>query len=445
MPAAPRDDLFTRLINHRVSDEHARREDFLTECFAWVIQHDAELLSRLLAPDGPVFSASQGAAPQSGPLLVETQVTLGDLGRPDMRISDGRGFTLLVESKVDAAFDADQIRRYLLHTHGLERGFVLALLPRRSVPATLPAHPQFVGATTWEAVAALVSVLPVTDDGHGLFRAALLRLLREYGLADSPREVLEWEAADGTQRVDEVLAVCSRLTGVVQGTAADDALMRRAPAFYRPVNGRWQLGCSRGSPFRVGFGPSPRPVIAHQMAIWPATGAFGSLMATVGFRGYARGGGRRPAALTLTYCTQRIVTTFHDTEPAFLAALLARGAGSPVGPELNLHERAGSLLASCHRRITAMMGRVRHALAAAGYEPGPVEQDEWGIGFALLPTHELLGNPVDTDLLALRYRDVLRASIEAFMEEDPGEPLARLFAEAAMPAFGGFGERGGRA
>jgi len=37
------DDLLVRLINHRVTDERSRKEDYLTECFAWILENDYEI------------------------------------------------------------------------------------------------------------------------------------------------------------------------------------------------------------------------------------------------------------------------------------------------------------------------------------------------------------------------------------------------------------------
>ncbi len=63
----PIEHLFVRLIAHRVSDEHARWEDYLTECFVHLLEHDEDLQRSFLGPDGLVFSGQhQGRGPRPG-------------------------------------------------------------------------------------------------------------------------------------------------------------------------------------------------------------------------------------------------------------------------------------------------------------------------------------------------------------------------------------------
>ena len=49
------DNLLVRLINHRVTDEHARKEDYLTECFAWILENDYDIRTWFLKKAGALF------------------------------------------------------------------------------------------------------------------------------------------------------------------------------------------------------------------------------------------------------------------------------------------------------------------------------------------------------------------------------------------------------
>ena len=125
-------DLFLQLINHRITDRLARREDYLTACLGWVLQNDAGLRKRFLAPGGPIYQA-EDQAPTIGSIsavTVETQDTLSVGERPDLHIFEPGGFDLLIECKVGAPFDPDQVNRYL----ALGKGPVVCIVPRSCQP-----------------------------------------------------------------------------------------------------------------------------------------------------------------------------------------------------------------------------------------------------------------------------------------------------------------------
>lgn len=139
--AAYTDNLLVRLINHRVSDARSRREDYLTECFAWLLENDPGFQQALLGADGPFGQAGLQAGLQSGHLAgggsrlsVVTQEPLSSRGRPDLRLSRGDS-VLFVECKVDAPYDPKQISGYLGHASGLPRA---SSLPSYRRPTTAP-------------------------------------------------------------------------------------------------------------------------------------------------------------------------------------------------------------------------------------------------------------------------------------------------------------------
>ena len=94
-------DLFIRLINHRVTDTISRKEDFLTEIFCWVLEQDYTLCSSFLQ----LVGLSQDAQTIQS---IQTQVQLGSYGRVDVQIKTNTN-TLLIECKVDAPYDSTQM------------------------------------------------------------------------------------------------------------------------------------------------------------------------------------------------------------------------------------------------------------------------------------------------------------------------------------------------
>ena len=99
MSDAP-EDLLVRLINHRVSNDRARREDYATECLAWLLHHDHELLAEFVRPAGFLFASDSGFTGDVSTLQVSTQYTGAPFkrSRPDLVVQGG-GFMLVVEAR----------------------------------------------------------------------------------------------------------------------------------------------------------------------------------------------------------------------------------------------------------------------------------------------------------------------------------------------------------
>jgi hypothetical protein len=435
-------DLFTRLLNHRVSDALARQEDFLTECLAWLIENDRSVRSALLGAGGYFFRGTLAPlAPPVDSVSVETQVILGEAGRPDMRLSTKDGFALLVENKVGAPFDPGQVLRYIGWAGQGDRALVAAIVPRRSAPSTVPSHPRFIGVYLWEDLALTLSVIE-DSGGDPTIRGAFLELLRRLGLVDAPKEPFAWEDGHGDQRVDDVLRLCAGFDRVLATIKKDPSMYASVPPIFRESDGRLPLAAPKPNPVRAGTGPSPRPILAYTAVLSTAVAPIGSLMVSIQFRNYVGEWDDTPPSVLVTANLQRIVGRWMPRANEFLRALVERASGVEPAPELELDLRAERLLAAFERRTAGMLRRVARALEQGGYRPGSVRRDALGASFELVSTAEVLGSPTVPEVALGRFERLLRDVIHCWGRSDPGDPLARLFAETLAPRCVGFGDRG---
>jgi hypothetical protein len=437
----PIEDLLVRLINHRVSDEHARWEDYLTECFVHLLEHDEDLQRSLLGPGGLVFSSQHvGRGPKPGEVLsFSTQVSMDRHSRPDVHIEGDEGFLLLVECKAGAPYDAGQIRRYVGLASKRERGSVVAIVPRRSRPVDPDVDsPAFLGIVEWEQVAEVLQALPEPGDALALLRASLVQLLDRYGLIPLDCEV-PWERQEGAEGVESVRRLCQVLDGEAKLVAANDDLMAMAPRFYRPDGERWKL--ATGQPTIQGKGASPRKVLAHGVGLHPAIGYFGHLVFQVGFLPFSYGPNSVPT-VTLILDLARIVDSYQRSASKFLRQYLQAG-GLLEDEKLEIDEhRAMELWERATRRGCRLMRRVaghpsmREFVDEEHSDVCVVGMQVW---LSLAPTTALLGSgPADPTQVAHIYREWLEASLTAYLDSDPTELFARFVAEATMPSIGRF-------
>lgn len=437
----PIEDLLVRLINHRVSDEHARWEDYLTECFVHLLEHDEDLQRSLLGPGGLVFSSQHvGRGPKPGEILdFSTQVSMDRHSRPDVHIEGDRGFLLLVECKAGAPYDPQQIRRYVRLAGKRERGSVVAVVPRRGRPADPEVNsPVFLGIVEWEQVVEVLQGLPPSGDALALLRASLVQLLDRYGLVPLQCEV-PWEQQDGVEGVEAVKRLCHVFDGEAMRVAANDDLMATAPSFYRPDGERWMLA---SYPLTIqGKGPTPRKVMAHSVGLRPIVGYFGHLVFQVGFMPFSYGPQSVPT-VTLILDLARIVDSYQRSASKFLRQYLQAG-GLLEDEKLEIDEhRAMELWERATRRGCRLMRRVAGHPAIREFvdeEHSDVCVVGMQVWLSLSPTTALLGSgPADPTQVAHIYREWLEASLTAYLDSDPTELFARFVAEATMPSIGRF-------
>jgi len=425
-------DLFTRLINHRVSDDRARREDYLTECLAWVLSNDIPLLNALLAPAGPVFAGHEYLAPiLEATCEVNTQVHLSASDRPDLRIQTP-GFVLLFECKVDAPYDQSQLERYLAHVQDVPRGGVIALVPRRSLPSAgqTPTDDRFLGVLTWEELAVLLGALDPTADARDAFRAALLALLDNYGLVPFDGKVAPWENPDGTQDSQQVRSICSVLNAAAADVGADVDLLSVAPDPYRASMVKTVAMVS-------GSGATPRPILAHETALRscfePGSRyryhAFLDAVVRVNFQSAPTQGGPDAAVEFLVdtrpvvRASGSVISHWNDYD-LFLRTVLTSGPWQLSGDaDVSPGTGASADLQDGYETVVRQVG----TLLAEEYPNARIEPwCQWGVRLVLCPTNEWVAVGAELSDLRTRHAQLLRSVFRALFEAEPDRPLGRL-------------------
>lgn len=440
MVPEPPDDLLVRLINHRVSDDHARREDYATECLAWLLRHDHELLAELVRPGGLLFSGGSGYTGDLAALEVATQHTgqpFDQRSRPDLVIHK-TDFMLVVEAKVDAAFSAEQVARYSRRAAKLPNAWVAALVPSTSAPAAPPSHERFLAVLTWERVIELLDTLVERARGPVQHRQWMLRLLDSYGLRPAAGP-LDWHGEDGTQR-PAVRTMCRLFDAVAAELAADPALAEALSPTHLPA----------GEPvvatktLIAGKGAAPRPVLSHSVLIKSVYGTrpdfqFGDLMFTVEFRRRAGAASASQPSVWLEFRTHWYLggEYIRRLEDFIAQVLVTRGVVdlAPGGREA-IEQGAVALW-------QRFLGGVDGVLRAAGSDlvdgdsvplaPDEVPRDTGeAIKLRLAPTTVLCRSGEDAAVVRQRYHSWLAAGIHALARAQPEGPLHRLIGEATL-------------
>ena len=172
------DNLLVRLINHRVTDEYARKEDYLTECFAWILENDYDIRTWFLKKAGALFKDNKDNIVPLKDLKIETQKSLSRNDRPDITIQS-KNILLIVECKVDAPIDEGQLKRYLDYAKKKKNSNVLALVPADKISSqnNRQLGSNFLGFFSWEKIAEEISSLSSAGEALDLFRKLFLRLL----------------------------------------------------------------------------------------------------------------------------------------------------------------------------------------------------------------------------------------------------------------------------
>ncbi len=428
-----RNDLFVRLINHRVTNEHSRREDYLTACLGWVLEHDLAFLHALLAPDGPIFVDHPDLAPSPGvPLEIQTQLHTAPAHRPDMVIS-GTDFKLIVESKVGERFDCAQVERYLGDLGKCRRGGVVAIVPERSLPgADVPDHPRFLGVCTWERVYSLLRELPDPSAAGDEGRGWLLDLMDHYGLVSVEGEVPHWQLEDGTQDIDRVLSICEDLDAVVGQVAGDDKLISLAPHPYR-FGGSGKITTTK---MTSGKGDGTRPVMCHFAILHSRFHAgssyrFGVLLdavLAVEFQRYAGASGSPEVNFSvnmqryLPRAGRRVAIGDPD---AFVTSMLKVLEWAPLDRVPTGGDSA--LLDKMRQGYVGVLQQVATRLETDGHFVGELDPNA-GVGpiLRLGRTVDLVEPGKDRTELRQRYSNLLRALLGAFFQAHPERPLRSL-------------------
>ena len=440
-------DLFLKLLNHRISDQRVRKEDYLTACLGWVLQNDAGLRKRFLAPGGPVYQAEDQAPTigSIGAVTVETQRVFRGGERPDLYIFEPGGFDLLIECKVDAPFDPDQVNRYL----ALNEGPVVCIVPRSCQPDLSSikqgGKPPFLGVRHWEDIATFIEDgLADSAEPERFFHICLLELLDSYRLVRRPNQEFRWMDEDGQQNIDEVEQICTCLTELTQQVEHDPnrSLANQAPALYRPKDDKWKFSVDRQISQSTHY--KRRPILVHHATLCtPFPGEFCSVTLRVHFRtsrDYT--GPLAEPCVSLDFGVWRhLYEDYHPEPMAMLKVLLERFAHIDPSSIPGLEERAEELLSRFEKRVENLCVRIGRQLGPdrVGENPRVFHTRAGQIrkyGLVLCDTKDLITPGITNQELAERYRSWLEDALGAFFRAQPDQPLALLLAEAVAPELG---------
>ena len=118
---------------------------------------------------------------------------MGQHGRVDAQIKNSQ-IRLLIECKVDAPYDADQIERYLRYANTV-KARVIAIVPAlQAIHISEPTHDSFAGIFTWEDIYTwLNKTLGVLNPILQPHIESLLALMRHYRLEPIERSIATWK------------------------------------------------------------------------------------------------------------------------------------------------------------------------------------------------------------------------------------------------------------
>ena len=427
------DNPFVRLINHRVTDALSRREDYLTECFAWVVAGDEALQEAFFGPGGLFLGERPDLVPASMVgLSIATQVQASTTDRPDIEVRVGE-MHLLIECKVDAGYDPDQIARYLDLVRGEARGAVAAVV-RRAARASAPGStdPSFLGVFDWEQVAAGIEQVEEQHPARAPYRGWLLGLLAEYGLRPT---------ALPTGGGHDLAALFEDARLEVE---ADAALMARIPALYVPAGGPPRLAAYKAY---SGKGPPPRPVFQYSVSLVPRytrdlPGSFGSFTFDAYLVSLSEAGGYQPM-VCLGVQLQPILERSRRTQAAprlsweeLHVRVLESGGVAKIPPEGRkvLTAQSDKLREALRRRAASVLEQVVEALRAG---PIPVDEARVQIGGSwlrvpLAPLEALAPVGASPEMIRETYTIWLRAVLHALCDAHFEAPLAHYLAEAVL-------------
>lgn len=97
--------LFSRLYSRRATEKRNQQENFLTEIFAFVLEHDKDFFASFIQLIGA------GHLQVDKLLTIETQKHQHGLGQPDISIV-GKDYWILIEAKVESKAGDNQLPKY---------------------------------------------------------------------------------------------------------------------------------------------------------------------------------------------------------------------------------------------------------------------------------------------------------------------------------------------
>jgi hypothetical protein len=426
------DDLFIRLINHRISNILSRKEDYLSEVFAWMLINDLALKEALLHANGIIWQGYSIPTTKIDASEINTQVTIGAFGRVDLMLGNAETGILIIENKLDSPYDQEQINRYLDWAHQ-KKAAVLAIIPQQQLNRmkSTSNNKQFVGIRTWEKIGSFIEDLPPADETRQALRSAFLTLLNGVGIVWKMPEQMQWQQQTTKIQVNEVKNLCRMLDYISSNITNDTIIQNGIPQMYRTSDG---VQSFTNKIFYAGKGPAPRPILNQHILLHSRLDGMGNITFSVNFRTYE---GTNASVTPGVYLTIFIKPWLEKKNWHNGIISMLEQQGVTICDDIN--DRIPFLLDNFRDRTKMVLERTKERFLS--------KYPEWqsniliycgntAINLRIMTTEELLGNPIDTATLEDRYGNLLRDVLLAYFDSNPEQPFARLVADAVFPNWG---------
>lgn len=227
-------DLFTRLKNHKISEERTRREDFLTEVFALLLENVPIFFGKIINElfDIKIFDFTMTES--------YTQIHIDSDSTPDLvlKSSDKKNIAV-IENKVTADFTPNQLPRYMNYCSKFDYGKLILLKSKYrnlSIPDEIKDNPDFI-MIHWEEIYQFTKNLSENNlsPRDELLIKAFLELLKDYGFDDYVNDIdwLNYDNEEIKQNQDIISNIIKTLDQLVKSEKVQK-IVDLIPQRYEP-------------------------------------------------------------------------------------------------------------------------------------------------------------------------------------------------------------------
>ena len=254
-------DLFTRLKNHKISEERTRREDFLTEVFAFLLENVPLFFEKIINDLFYIkifdFTRTESC----------TQIPIDSNSTPDLVLkSSDKKNIVVIENKDTADFTRDQLPRYMKYCSKFDYGKLILLKSKYHnllIPDEIKDNPDFI-MVHWEEIYQFTKNLSENNlsQHDELLIKAFLELLKDYGFDDyvNDSDWLNYDNEEIKQNQDIISNIIKTLDQLVKSEKVQKSV-GLIPKSYQPL-----IETNHGI---SGSGSSPRPYLAHYLNLIP--------------------------------------------------------------------------------------------------------------------------------------------------------------------------------
>jgi len=241
-------DIFTRLLNHRVSDELARSEDFLTEVFTYLLQNSQNFFEEVINKKLAIKDLSYSNA------KINAQQPLQG-SRPDITLEQN-DVLCLIENKILSSLGPNQLQKYQEHAESTCKKYSMILIKSRQnyieIPEAIKKLTNFKDLSWEEDIYLLTKSLLDRNDLPQLeyfLLKSFTNLLEDLDLGCiSDSEILN---------SDDTAKICKALNQTLSQDIKK-SLLEGLPNLKIEVDVE-----------KSGKGKAPRPILFHSFSIYP--------------------------------------------------------------------------------------------------------------------------------------------------------------------------------